>query len=158
MSHGNVLRDGYQVLINFSLNAAVKFQEKEIQPPGLDSGGKISQTNQRNARYRTYSPKSLIDVDDIVLKVAWDPQVYSDIVTMMGKVQEIFIELPDTTVLTQYGWIDKFKPDSMKEGTEPEAAVHICVGNLTPGGVETGPSAGATTTTATTTTTTPNPI
>ncbi len=148
----NIVPDGYSTIISFSLNADVKFKEKEVQPPGIDVGGGVDQTTMRNIKYRTQLPKQLVSITPQTIKVAYDPAVYDQIMDMVGKNQEITTEFADGTPIGIWGWIDSFIPDSVKEGTQPEATVKIEPSMLNNSGVETGIDLGDPTTTTTTTT------
>lgn len=134
------LTDGYQTLISFSLAPGIQFKEKEVQAPGLDGNGEIDTTTMRNERWRTKQPKHLITADDINLKVSYDPEVYNTIInTLINQNGEITITLPDASTVTVWGWLDKFKPDSNKEGEFPLADVVIHPSNQDNSGVEQAP-------------------
>ena len=135
------LNDGFSSEISFSENPRVLLWEKEITPPGIDAGGANDTTTMRNARWRTRQPKKLLTLDDMELNVAYDPMLYDDIVDMAGVNQEITLTFSDGATLTFWGWVDKFKPSSLKEGEQPTASITIICSNENALGAETAPVA-----------------
>jgi hypothetical protein len=116
--------DGHPTIINFP-GAGITFWEKEVTPPGMDSGGPNDVTTMRNITFRTKSPKRLITLTQMKLKVAYDPAVYTTISAQIGINQVIVIAFPDTTTMTFWGWLDKFTPDNIREGEQPTAEITI---------------------------------
>jgi len=135
-----MLVDGYQTLIEFTENTAVKFIEKTVTPPGISAGGAIDTTNMANDKWRTKSPKSLLELLDSGVSVQWDPAVYAQIITMAGKNNLITITFPDATTFAFWGWLDTFDPGEMQEGEEPLADVTIIASNVNAAGVEVAPA------------------
>jgi len=125
------LNDGYQTTIEFSEGASggVKFWEKNVTPPGMDAGGANETTTMRNTLYRTRSPKQLITMTDLSLTVAYDPELYDSILTMIKVNQLITISWPDGSSLAFWGWLDKFTPGQVAEGAQPEATITIVPSN-----------------------------
>jgi hypothetical protein len=121
--------DGFATLIEFSAAPNVKFWEKDVTPPGADGGGANDTTTMRNVAYRTKAPKKLKTLTDMTLKVAYDPACYDDIITMLQDNQAITITFPDDSKLIFWGWIDKFVPDGLTEGTQPTASVTVIPSN-----------------------------
>jgi len=135
-----VMKDGYQCLITFALEAAVKMWEKTAKPPGISGGGAIDITTMHNTAVRTNSPKSLYTVSESTLSVAWDPALYLQIIAMINKNQLITVTFPDTSTLAFYGWIDEFSPGDLEEGSQPMADITIIPTNLNASNVETIPA------------------
>lgn len=128
------LEDGYQTLIEFSLNGSVKLKEKTVTPPELDGGGGIETTTMRNEKRRTKAPKALYDVGNISLTVQYDPALYEDIKAMINKRQTITITFPDGDTLPLPGaWINKFSPSALSEGDFPTADIEIIDGGTEDG-------------------------
>jgi len=127
------LTDGYQTLISFSafpVFVPQSVKEKEVQPPDLDGMGEIDTTTMRNLRFRTKQPKHLITLGDVKLRVQYDPQAYSEIVdNILNTNAQWTITFPDASTLTFYAWLDKFVPDSLKEGEFPLADIIIHCSN-----------------------------
>lgn len=146
-----VLSDGFSTIVTFGLNATVEFLEKEVQPIGFDGGGANEQTTMRNVRFRTFLPKRLITITEQTIKVSYDPKVMAEIVGMLQANQQIITTHADGSTWTWYGWLDAFKPDSVKEGQQPEASVTLIASCLNGAGAETGPTYSAGTTTTSTT-------
>jgi hypothetical protein len=132
-----VLTDGYQTLV--SIGGTV-FKERETQPPGLDAGGPIDTTTMRNVRWRTMQPKHLVTATEIKVKAEYDPVFYVTILTsLLGVNGQIGIIFPDGHTLTFWGWLDKFVPDSHKEGEVPLADLTIHPSNQDNSGFEQPP-------------------
>jgi hypothetical protein len=133
--------DGYQTLISFEKGASggVKFYEKDVTPPGLDAGGANDTTTMRNTLWRTKASKKLITMTDMTLTVSYDPAIYSDILTMIGDNQQITITFPDGATLVFWGWLDKFTPGQIAEGSQPTATITIIPSNQNDSGTEEPP-------------------
>lgn len=138
-----ILTDGFNTTITFP-GAGVTFIEKEVTPPGLDGGGPIDLTAMRNVRWRTMNPKALITLTKMDLKSRWDPVIYSTIVASMNVNQTVVLNFPTLTnaparKLTFWGWLNKFQPESLKEGEDPLADMEVFPSNHNAAGVETAP-------------------
>ena len=134
-----ILEDGYQTLITFSLNGAIKFYEKTVTPPGMDGGGEIDVTTMRNTLYRTRAPKALITVSPSSASVAYDPAVYNDIIAMLNKNQQITVTFKDGSTIQFWGYLDKFTPGENQEGTMPLANIETIPTNRDNSKVEQAP-------------------
>jgi hypothetical protein len=148
-----ILKDGFKTLVSIGGITAV-FEEISVTPPAADSGGAIDQTTMRNSRYRTKLGKSLVTLDTISLKVAYDPKTYAQVIPILGSNRAIVLTFPDGSTLTFYAIVSKFTPDEVSEGERPEATIELEPSNLSTAAtpVEIAPVF-ATGTTATTTTT-----
>jgi len=149
-----LLKDGYKTLISISGITAL-FEEIEVTPPGLDSGGAIDQTTMRNSRYRTKLGKALVSLDTVSIKVAYDSRVYGQVINILGSNRAITITFPDGSTLVFYAIVSKFTQDALKEGERPEATLELEPSNLSTAAtpVEVAPvfTVGTTATTTTTT-------
>lgn len=140
-----VLNDGFPTRLTFSLASFVSFRAKTVKPPGLDAGGPVDTTTMDNTLYRTMQPKKLITLSPSTLNAAYDPEVYDSILTMLGKLQQITVHFPPTgtqtvgALYTFWGWIDKFEPADIPEGSQPVASVTIQPSNENTSGIETAP-------------------
>src|SRR5690348_2267209 len=106
----NLLRDGFKTFYSFALDADVELAEISVKPPGIDAGGEIDIATMRSTAWRGKSPKQLKTLTTSTARVAYDTQLYSSILLMVGKNQLITVTLPDTATYAFYGWIDKFEP------------------------------------------------
>lgn len=131
--------DGYQTTISFSLESAVQFWEKAVTPPGLEGGGEVDTTTMANSEYRTRNPKALITMSNMTSTSAYDPAVYSSILSMLNQNQQITVTFPDSSTLTFWGWIDSFVPGELVEGEQPTAEVTIIPSNQDDNGDEQAP-------------------
>lgn len=117
----NILTEGFSTIVTFSLNGSPGFAEKTVQPPGLDSGGPNDTTTMRNTRWRTMQPKKLVTATPIKGKAAYATSVYTALISMLGQNQQITVTFSDLTKVTIWGYLDKFEPQEVKEGSQPEA-------------------------------------
>ena len=133
-----MIEDGYPTRIDFASDADVNLWEKVVQPPGMDGGGAINISTMLNATYRTNAPKSLISMSESTFTAAYDPAVYTDIISLINVNNLITITFPDTSTLAFYGFLNLFEPGDMEEGEHPEAEVTV-IPTLQTLGVETAP-------------------
>lgn len=129
------MKDGFSTTISV---AGLSFREKGVKPPGLDGGDGIDITTMRNTKYRTKWPKSLIGVDAISTTVSYESSQYGAALAAINVNGAIVVTLPDSHTITVYGFIQKFEPTEHKEGTQPEAALTLCITNMN-GDTEAGP-------------------
>lgn len=131
-----IMNDGYQTTIEFTsaemdsqANLLTLMEEKEVTPPGVAGGGANDATTMRNIEYRTMAPKVLKTLTEAPFVVAYDPELYNEMVAMINDNQLITITFPDTATLAFWGWIDSFTPNAQVEGTQPTANVVIIPSN-----------------------------
>lgn len=137
---GIKLKDGYQSLISFAANSTISFWEKQITPPGLDGGEKVPQTTLNNATFRTFAPRGLYELSDVTVKAAYDPNVYTQIASLINVEGAISVKWKDGSTIDFFGYLQKFMPDALVDGTQPEATITIVCTNWDPAGkVEAGP-------------------
>ncbi len=136
-----LLTDGFKTLINLAAvpGAGVTFREKEVTPPGLDSGGELDTTTMRNTRWRTKQPKKLITATEMKSTVQYDPEIYASVVAAIGVNGTIQVTFPDGATLTIWGWLDKFIPNAHKEGEFTTAEITLHCSNQDNNGVEVAP-------------------
>lgn len=132
--------DGHGTLISFGSYPSVNFWEKSVTPPGMSGGGENDTTTMHNTTYRTRSPKQLKTLSECSFTAAYDPDVYSNIVSMINDNQQITITFPDSSTLTFWGWLDEFTPNEVVEGEQPTAECTIVPSNQDTDGTETAPS------------------
>lgn len=134
------LNDGFPTTIDFDLAPTVKFKEKTITPPGMDGGGPNKTSTMRNIRYHTKQPKGLIDMSAMTTTVSYDPECYDSVEQdLLNKNGQVTINFPDGSMLTVYGWLDKFMPQEISEGEQPEAEITIEISNQDDDGNEVAP-------------------
>ena len=135
--------DGFPTLISFSAldsGVSLKLWEKEVTPPGMDGGGPNDTTNMRNTLYRTRSPKKLISLATMTFTAMYDPTVFAQLLSVLNVNQQITITFPDDTTLIFWGWLDKFVPNAVAEGSPPTANCTIEPSNQDSTGAEVAPS------------------
>lgn len=154
MPTGIRMTDGLGTKISFPQAPNIALWETELQPPGADAGGPNDTTTLRNVRWRTRKPKKLITMTAITGVCMYASKIYTDVQNQLGNNQLITVTFSDLSTLGIYGWLDKFIPQRIREGTPPLADYTVEPSNEDNSGVETGPVyTPASTTTATTTTT-----
>lgn len=133
--------EGFPVLVTFSLNPGLWFWEKVVKPPNYDNGEPIDQTTQFNIKWMTKAPRALIDMGPLTMKGTYDPDIYTQIQSMMGVKQTITHKFPNGSTLAFYGFVMKFEPDDVEIGKQPEATITYCPTNWDPANqVEAGPA------------------
>ena len=136
------LDDGFSTTVYFANQpSGVTFylKEKEVTPPGIDWGGANDTTTMRNTAWRTNAPKKLKSLTEFNMSCKYDPQIFSQILTMGGTITIIVITFPDNSTYRFYGWIDKVTPDSIVEGEMAMANVVVIPSNQTAADVEVAP-------------------
>jgi hypothetical protein len=129
---GIKLKDGYQTLVTIALDTNIEFWEKAVTPPGMDGMDKIDQTTMHNIRWRTCAPRSLVTLTDAPMTVAYDPQVYTSVLAVLNVETTITERFPDGSTLAYYGFLQKFEPQELTEGAQPEATITIVPTNFDP--------------------------
>ena len=137
---GVKLDDGFSSKITFAADPNIEFWEKAVTPPGLDGGDPVPTTTMWNERWRTKSPRQLIEMMDSSTKAAYDPIVYesgADLINVKTTITHLF---PNGDTLCYYGFLQKVEFDELVEGTQPECTLTIVPTNQDPTtGVEEDP-------------------
>jgi len=130
---GKYLGDGYSTKIAFSLDSDVSFWEKTVKPPGLDGGDEIDTTTMHNIDFRTFLPRQLITLTESTTRVAYDPNVYNNIISnLLNREGSVTHHFPDGSTLSYYGYLKTFEPADCVEGEQPEADISIVCTNWDP--------------------------
>lgn len=128
---GRLLKDGYRTVIAPSLLPTVSFWEKEVPAPGVDGGDAIEQTTMHNAAWRTFAARSLKTLTPIQLKVAYDPNLYNQIMSLVNDDSGSWtVTFRDLSTLDFFGYLKTFTPDPLVEGTQPTATIEIVPTNF----------------------------
>lgn len=133
------LDDGFSTVITIANLPAVKIFEKEITPPGMQSGGAIDTTTMRNVTWRTMSPKALKTLSPMTATVAFATAAIEEIRAQLGVNQLITVTFPDNSTLAFYGWVDEFTLGRFTEGEQPTATITIQPSNHDDTGAEQDP-------------------
>ena len=134
-----ILKNGHKTLIEFSEAPALAWEEKSVTPPSLDGGDAVDTTTMRNDTVRTSQPRTLISMGDASVTAAYDPIMYSTLLTMINVNQLITITEPDGSTVEFWGWLRTFTPNEHTEGEQPTAVYAISCGNEDDNGDETLP-------------------
>lgn len=131
-----MLKTGHKTIISIG---GTNFEEIDIGVPGINAGGGIDTTTQRNTLWRTMAPKELVTLDEIALTVAYDATKLGDIYALAGVNTLLTITTPDATAIAFWGFVNTFKPNPLQEGQRPTAAMTIVPTMTDDDGVETAP-------------------
>lgn len=129
---GIKLDDGYQTFITFASHPTIGFWEKQVTPPGLDGGDEIDTTTMHNVRWRTRSPRALITMTNSSLTAAYDPALYTTILTLINFETTVTVRFPDGTTVAFFGFLKNFQPGTLVEGAQPEATIEVVPTNQDP--------------------------
>lgn len=129
---GIKLRDGFSTKIAFENDPDVSFWEKTVQPPGIDGEDEIDITDMHNVAVRTRAARSLYTLTPVNTTVAYDPNVYNNIMSLVNSEGSITIHFPDGSTLDFFGYLKSFTPSENSEGEEPEADIVIVPTNTDP--------------------------
>lgn len=130
---GIMLEDGYQSLIQFTLDPTIEFFEKAVTAPGIDGGDEIEQTTMLNIKWRTFSPRALKTLTEMTATVAYDPNVYTannGIEAAINRKDTITVHYPDESTLAFFGFLKSFTPNEFTEGEQPTAEITIVPTNF----------------------------
>ena len=137
---GIALSDGYSTKIAFAADPDISFWEKTVGPPSLDGGDAIETTTMHNAAYRTLSSRALITLGESSVTVAYDPDLYDEVLGIINVNTAITVHFPDGSPLDFWGFLRTFEPGENAEGEQPEATITIQPTNYDPNNtVEAGP-------------------
>jgi hypothetical protein len=137
---GLKLKDGYRALVTFATDANFEVWEKQVTPPGMDGGEPIEQTTMWNDNYRTFAPRALITMTPHTFTGAYDPAFYSAAAALINVETTVTVTFKDGSTLAFYGFLQKFDPQALVEGQQPEATFTIVPTNTDPSdGTEAGP-------------------
>jgi len=106
----------------------------------LDGGDAIETSTMHNSTYRTFLARSLITLGETSITVAYDPDVYDEIIGIINVNTSISVHFPDGSTLTFYGYLRTFEPGDNTEGEQPEATITVQPTNYDPANnLEAGP-------------------
>jgi hypothetical protein len=137
---GYRLQEGFKITYAFAANPGVQFWEKTVQPPSMDGGDAIEQTTQHNIKYRTWAPRALITLGESTVKAAYDPNVIPELLAIINFITSVTVHYPTNATWCFWGHIQKFVPDALEQGKQPEATITVIADNWDPNNnVEAGP-------------------
>lgn len=129
---GQPMRKGYRSLVVFKSNPAIIFWEKGVTPPGLDGGDAIDSTTMHNDTYRTLGPQALVTMTEMSCRVAYDVDLYDDIIDLINVEDEITVHFATGRCVSFWGFLRSFEADEMVESGQPEATITIQPTNWDP--------------------------
>ena len=129
---GIKLDDGFPTFIVFAADPDVSLWEKTVKPPGLDGGDPIDTTTMLNDNLRTFASRSLKTMTPMTTTMAYDPKVFSQLLTLINVETTITVRFPNGDTLAFYGYLRSFEPNEISEGEQPTASVTIQPTNQDP--------------------------
>jgi hypothetical protein len=129
---GLKLPDGYQSTISFASKPGIKLWERNLAWPGIDGGDPINITTMLNVAWRTFGAKKLKTLSPFTVNVAYDPDVYPDILALINLLDSITFHFPTAAYLCFYGYARNFMPQELQEGEFPMAAMNVVPTNYDP--------------------------
>lgn len=137
---GVKLQDGFPFLITFASALTVGLWECSGAPPGVDGGPEIEQTTMLQVLWRTFAMRKLKTLTPMTSEYAFDPKVYSTIVSLINNVTTVTLTFSDTSTVCFFGALRVFTPGTQTEGAQPRAQATVVATNFDPvGKVEAGP-------------------
>ena len=118
--------DGFSTIITITGVTDNLFEEVEVTPPSVESGGKIDMANMRSpAGWRAAAAKKMKTMGDINVKAHWKTSCMALIMSIVGVPKLYIVTYPDGATLTLWAALDSFKPGANKEGEAPMADIVI---------------------------------
>ena len=138
---GTKIADGFSSKITITSDPNIDFWEKQVTPPAVEGGDPVEQTTMFNSTWRTALPPDLKSLESVTATVAYDPEVYNQIIAIINANTTITVTWPDGSTLAFFGWLRRFEPAALVDADQPEATVTFEVSNLDPSDVriEAGP-------------------
>lgn len=129
---GPRLQDGFRTYIASSLNPTAAFWEVDVKPPGMDGKEPIDTTTMHNVKWRSMAPRQLITLTPSSGKAAYDPVIYTDLLSILNIPCSWTVTFPNGDLLSFFGWLQKFETESLEEGKMPMATYEITPSNYDP--------------------------
>lgn len=132
---GAILTKGHKCKFAFGLLPGFVIREFEITPGEIDGGEPIPLTTFFNTVFHEQGPQTLIKTAPFMIKGFYDPDVYKDtqIKAIINRNQACTFLLPNLSTLNFYGFPNKFRFGTFKEGAEaPSIEVQVVVSNRDP--------------------------
>jgi len=126
------LEDGFSSKFAFAVNPTVSLWEIETKPPGVDGGDAIDITTHHNVALRTRAPRQLKSLTETTHKCAYDPQVITQLLSIVNKPGGITQYFPDGSSEDYFGYVRLVEFDPLVEGTFPTATVTVTPTNRDP--------------------------
>jgi len=119
------LKDGFKLLVTFARYPTIALWEISGKPPGMDGGGGIDINTMQDDAFRPKYPRAKITETDATLKCAYDPATEDDIENMINIPDTITYRWFDGSTKAFFGFLDKWEPDELVEGTMPTGVATI---------------------------------
>lgn len=124
--------DGFPTRMVFAASTTASLWEKSIKPPGMDGGEAIETTTMRNTTWRTMASRSLKTLTDMTGEAAYDPVIYSTLLSIINVETTVTIQFYDGTTLAFYGFLRLVEPNDIVEGEQPTLQFTVTPTNVDP--------------------------
>jgi hypothetical protein len=137
---GAKMRDGFSTKITLAVDTNIEFWEKEVTPPGIEGGEPINQGDMYNVAWELKIPQALKDMTEMAVTANYDPLCITSAAAAVNVMTTVTVKFPAGDTLAFYGYLRSFKPNPIKKGEQPTAAIVIVPTNFDPtAGAEAGP-------------------
>lgn len=130
--NGRKLKTGFKSLITFARVPDLAIFEMAVTPPGFDGKEPVDTTTMHNTVWDTMAPRKLVKMTNIKGKCAYDPKVWSDILSCLNIEDTITKRWSDGSTIAAFGFLNKFDPDEESEDKMPTASFEIVITNTDP--------------------------
>jgi hypothetical protein len=120
------LRNGFPTKVTLGANPTVSFWEQTVKPSGRDNGDPIDTSTMFSTR-KTKSPRALSEDTPVTGKAAYDPNVFTQIDSLIGVETTITVTFPDGSTDAKYGYLKSFVPNECQDGEMPTADYEMVI-------------------------------
>lgn len=119
------LKNGFRALLTFHLDPTIRLWEKNVTPPGFDGQAPVDLYNQWWTKWTPQCPRGQAKMTEAQMIVAYDPAVLPNILAAINREDTITINFPNGTFWPFFGFLQRFTPGEMVDGTQPSATAII---------------------------------
>lgn len=129
---GYKLPDGFRTMFAFNFAPSVGLWVTSIKTPGFDGGEEINTSTFHNAEVMTKAAQHLLEVTNLTMKCAVDPDNWNTLFTMVNREGSGTLHYPDHSKTDFYCFLKKYEPEDWEKGKFPMASVEVVFTNWDP--------------------------
>jgi hypothetical protein len=129
---GKPLNQGYQVVVNNSLDSDLEFFEEGVTPPAIMGQDELETTTQFNVTWQTFAPQSLMRLMPYTMRGKVDPILYQSFPLIANINATITLHLPNGDSLAHYGFYKSLEFSEFTRGSRPEGTITVVPTNQDP--------------------------